>query len=460
MSIPIWQRTRPAAGRVPGADRAHPRCRHARGHRYRAQPRGARLSLDRQAGGHRGLGAADDSSVEYARDNNFYVPGQLFRVPEGWPTIARSAARPIRWSMVYSTRIRPNGPATAPAQRSRNSMTGTRRSRSTSGVRPMAAMIFDALPDYAQRDIADHYAYWEGRSVPCLDQVPQIVEYWQAMGVTASAMTWPRWCRWSSERLNSAIKRRNPEAFPAGRGLQPAEYCNYLRLGRMDYLYDKVDFYDSLKLVMQDRAAPMCWPRSRTVSSISISICCTFWKTMTSSASPVRSSPATPRSGARRCWFRPPSIVARRCSYFAQELGEPGAGDAGFGGQPDHDLRLLGRTEPAALEQPGCCSTVARPPGRTQPARLPRPAAELRADSPAMRGAYAEIHRVNRAPDAGHDDRLFALPAGAPSSACWSSPTSAAIAATSSIWRFPWTSSPTGIWTAARTRWSNNWAAD
>jgi len=42
--------------------------------------------------------------------------------------------------------------------------------------------------------------------------------------------------------LNSHIKMRNPDAFLMAEVYQPHLYRDYIHLGKMDYLYDKVDF--------------------------------------------------------------------------------------------------------------------------------------------------------------------------------------------------------------------------
>src|SRR5690606_40305856 len=53
--------------------------------------------------------------------------------------------------------------------------------------------------------------------------------------------------------LNSHIKNKRPDAFLLAEVYQPDLYRPYIHLGIMDYLYDKVDFYDGLKLIMQGR---------------------------------------------------------------------------------------------------------------------------------------------------------------------------------------------------------------
>ena len=50
--------------------------------------------------------------------------------------------------------------------------------------------------------------------------------------------------------LNSAIKHHKPEAFLLAEVYNPNEYRPYLHLGKMDYLYDKVQLYDTLRTIV------------------------------------------------------------------------------------------------------------------------------------------------------------------------------------------------------------------
>merc|ERR1712187_1078297 len=51
--------------------------------------------------------------------------------------------------------------------------------------------------------------------------------------------------------LNSSIKQKAPNAFLLAEDYQPDKYREYIHQGKMDYLYDKVGFYDTLKTIMQ-----------------------------------------------------------------------------------------------------------------------------------------------------------------------------------------------------------------
>lgn len=51
--------------------------------------------------------------------------------------------------------------------------------------------------------------------------------------------------------LNSSIKMANQDTFLMAEVYQPELYRDYIQLGKMDYLYDKVDLYDQLKSIIQ-----------------------------------------------------------------------------------------------------------------------------------------------------------------------------------------------------------------
>jgi hypothetical protein len=53
--------------------------------------------------------------------------------------------------------------------------------------------------------------------------------------------------------MNSTIKMHQPDAFLLAEIYNPAEYRNYIYLGKMDYLYDKVGLYDKLKDVIRGK---------------------------------------------------------------------------------------------------------------------------------------------------------------------------------------------------------------
>ncbi len=359
------------------------------------------------------FGASDDRSLEYARDNNFYyVPGQPFRVPE-WPADYRplgGEAHPLVDGNFDENPAKWTGNGSRAPQPRFDDWYET--VKINFGVRPDGSHDFDALPpEYAQRDLAEHYAFWEGRPVPSSwIKFRQIAEHWQAMGVDGFRYDMAEMVPvefWSY--LNSAIKRRNPDAFLLAEVYNPAEYRNYLRLGRMDYLYDKVDFYDSLKLIMQDRGG------TDVLAEIQDRFVDIDQHLLHFLENHDEQRIASPQFAGNAELGRPAMLVSATINrgpamlYFAQELGEPGAGDAGFGKASRSSIfDYWGVPTQQRWNNDGAfdggASTPAERSLRDYYARL----LSFVAASPAMRGAYAEIHRVNRELTPGYDDRVFA----------------------------------------------------
>src|SRR5690606_5140017 len=122
------------------------------------------------------------------------------------------------------------------------------------GIRPDGTADFDRLPEsYAQEDHRAHLEFWKDRELPdSWYKFRDIALYWHDFG-----LDWFRYDMaemvavefWSY--LNSQIKAKRPDAFLLAEVYRPELYRPYIQLGKMDYLYDKVDFYDGLKTIMQ-----------------------------------------------------------------------------------------------------------------------------------------------------------------------------------------------------------------
>jgi enterochelin esterase-like enzyme len=126
------------------------------------------------------------------------------------------------------------------------------------GVRPDGSYAFDRLPAAARAwSDAEHAAFWADKDVPdSWIKYRQITEYWLAKGVDGFRYDMAEMVPvefWSY--LNSNIRAINPDAFLLAEVYNPDLYRDYLQLGRMGYLYDKVGLYDALKPVMQGKAS-------------------------------------------------------------------------------------------------------------------------------------------------------------------------------------------------------------
>jgi glycosidase len=201
------------------------------------------------------FGLEDDTTLEYHRDNNFYyIPGTRFQVPE-WkhgykplggdiPKLPNSTLKevPAKWT----------GNGSRSPQPDMNDWYET--VRINYGVRPDGGMDFDLLPeDFSARDYKEHFEFWKNKNVPgSWKKFKDIALYWLSLGVDGFRYDMAEMVPvefWSF--MNSSIKMKNPEAFIMAEVYNPDRYRTYIRKGKMDYLYDKVDFYDGLKHIMK-----------------------------------------------------------------------------------------------------------------------------------------------------------------------------------------------------------------
>ncbi len=281
------------------------------------------------------FGAGDDTSVEWARDNNFYyVVGEDFQVPafpddyaplggEPHPLVdGKFDESPAKWTG--------NG-ARAP-QPAFNDWYET--VKMNYGVRPDGSYAFDRLPGEARGwSTAEHAAFWKDRDVPdSWTKFRDIVLYWTAKGVDGFRYDMAEMVPvefWSY--LNSSIRAANPDAFLLAEVYNPSLYRDYLQLGRMDYLYDKVGLYDTLKPIMRGEASTAA---IAPVHGEVLDIAEHMLHFLENHDEQRIASPAFAGDAERA---RPAMVVSALLSrsptmvYFGQAVGEPGDGDAGFG---------------------------------------------------------------------------------------------------------------------------------
>lgn len=203
------------------------------------------------------FGENDDKTVAYARDNNFYyVVGESFRVPEpkdGYKVLG-GHPHPMADGEFDETPAKWTGNGARAAQPDQNDWYET--VKVNYGVKPDGSYDFPTLPDdYADKGIEAHAAFWQDKSLPdSWYKFRDIALYWLDKGVDGFRYDMAEMVPvefWSF--LNSAIKMRDPDAFLLAEVYQPHLYRAYLNKGKMDYLYDKVEFYDTLKAIMQGR---------------------------------------------------------------------------------------------------------------------------------------------------------------------------------------------------------------
>ena len=361
--------------------------------------------------GVRDFGADDDTSVEYKRDNNFYyIPGQPFQVPtsEHYKPLngeqnnlidGKFDENPAKWTGNGSRLAKPDS----------NDWYET--VKINYGIRPDGSKDFPDLPaGFDKKDYKEHAAFWKNQSVPSSwTKFRDIALYWTAKGVDgfrydmAEMVPYEFW-----SYMNSAIKTKNPNAFLIAEVYNPNEYRNYIHLGKMDYLYDKVAFYDKLKEVIQGKSLP------DPLSDIQHSMADIEHHMLHFLDNHDEQRLASPEFAGTPEKGKPMMVVSATIStsptmiYFGQEVGEAGNENAGFGshsrtsifdyiGVPNHQRWMNnGKFDGGQLSE----SEKAL---RDFYKRL----LNFTIKSPALMGDFKEIQTINRQSTQGYDPGLY-----------------------------------------------------
>ncbi|MDO8316389.1 MAG: alpha-amylase family protein [Flavobacterium sp.] len=361
--------------------------------------------------GVRDFGADDDTTVEYKRDNNFYyIPNTRFEIPdtdqplngEKNPLIdGKFEEIPAKWTGNGSRLAKPD----------KNDWYET--VKVNYGIRLDGSKDFPELPaGFDTKSYQEHFDFWKDKHVPdSWDKFKDIALYWTAKGVDgfrfdmAEMVPYEFW-----SYMNSAIKVNNPDAFLLAEVYNPKEYRNYIHLGKMDYLYDKVETYDKLKDIIQGRALP---DGLSDIQNGMVDIEHHMLHFLDNHDEQRLASPefaGTPQKG------KPLMVVSTTIStsptmvYFGQEVGEAGNENAGFGthsrtsifdyiGVPNHQRWMNG--------------------GKFDGGQLTKDEKELRdfykrllnfsLNSSALMGKYQEIQTVNRQTTQGYDPGIYAF---------------------------------------------------
>ena len=360
------------------------------------------------------FGADDDTSVAYRPDNDFYyIPGEAFRVPEwrdGYQPLG-GQPHPLADGRYDEDPARWTGNGSRLAQPDMNDWYET--IKVNYGVSPDGAYAFDTLPgEYAERDVAAHQAFWEGREVPpSWQKFRDIALFWIGLGVDGFRYDMAEMVPvefWSY--LNSGIKAANPEAFLMAEVYNPGLYREYIHKGKMDYLYDKVELYDSLKHIMKGYGwtdhIPVVLRGQTDIEHHLLHFLENHDEQRI--ASPEFAGDA--RLGMPAMVVSATLTTSPTMVYFGQEVGEPGAEDAGFGkpsrtsifdyiGVPHHQRWMNG----GAFD--GGASTDSEKALRDFYSRL----LNFTVGSRALMGAYADIHYYNKEHTPGYDQRVYSF---------------------------------------------------
>ncbi|MEZ9329569.1 alpha-amylase family protein [Vibrio breoganii] len=281
------------------------------------------------------FGVNDDASVEYAPDNNFYyIPRQSFVIPN-----IPSEFEPLGGELhasghteFHEAPARWTGNGARTAQPSFDDWYET--VKINYGIHPDGSKDFEELPGHYRRlSYQKHYEFWQDKQVPdSWRKFRDIALYWLALGVDGFRYDMAEMVPvefWSF--MNSSIKRLSPDAFLLAEIYQPSLYRDYIELGKMDYLYDKVGLYDTLRAIMRGEQS------TSSIDSVQKELFDIEQHMLHFLENHDEQRIASPQFVGKAELAQPAMVVSALMSsaptmlYFGQEVGEPANEDAGFG---------------------------------------------------------------------------------------------------------------------------------
>ena len=281
------------------------------------------------------FGASDDKTKTYDVNNNFYyIQGEYFEVPDYLPGFEPLGGQdhpladgkfeeyPAKWTGNGSRLAKP-GPHD-----------WYETVKVNYGVRPDGTKDFDELPDgFDNEDYKTHFEFWKDKTIPdSWKKFRDIALYWTDFGVDGFRYDMAEMVPvefWSY--MNSSIKMKNPDVYLLAEVYNPSLYRDYIKKGKMDYLYDKVQLYDTIKHVMQGHGStdniPPILEDLRDIEHHMLHFL----------ENHDEQRIASPDFAGSAKKGKPAMVVSATIStsptliYFAQEFGESGAEEVGYG---------------------------------------------------------------------------------------------------------------------------------
>lgn len=281
------------------------------------------------------FGANDNTKVQYDVNNNFYYnPGEAFQVPdflnnykplggEEHPLAdGKFNENPAKWTGNGSRASKPSF------------YDWYETVKVNYGVSPDGRKDFEALPEgFENENYKKHYAFWKDKTVPdSWIKFRDIALYWIEKGVDGFRYDMAEMVPvefWSF--MNSSIKMKNPNAFLLAEVYNPTLYRDYIKRGKMDYLYDKVELYDTIKHIMQGYGLTDNIPPIQEGLKDIEHHMLHFLENHDEQRIASPEFAGDPNKGKPAMVVSATISTAPTMIYFAQELGEDGSENAGFG---------------------------------------------------------------------------------------------------------------------------------
>lgn len=276
----------------------------ARGYKSDAKPQGVQ-----------DIGEGDDLSVSFKPSNNFYyLPGQSFQPPAAYNSLGDNSF-PTKDKKYEENPAKATGNDQFTATPGINDWFETVKLNYGVDIQNERKTYFDPIPGTWIK-MKDILVYWANKKVDgfrcdMAEMVPAEFWYWAI----------------------PQVKAVNPEIIFIAEIYNPAQYRNYIEQGRFDYLYDKVQLYDTLRLLINKKSS------TAHIHGIQESLKGINSKMLHFLENHDEQRVAS-RFFASDAWKAVPAMVISATIdqgpvmiYFGQEVGEPGAGNEGFSGE-------------------------------------------------------------------------------------------------------------------------------
>ncbi|HMQ01210.1 MAG TPA: alpha-amylase family glycosyl hydrolase, partial [Cyclobacteriaceae bacterium] len=186
------------------------------------------------------LGVRDNKNVAFHPNNNFYyLPGQRFVVPEGYESLGPDNDFPTKDGKFDEYPAKATGNDQFTASPSVHEWFETVKLNYGVDYQDERKKYFEPVPDTWHK-MKDILVFWvkkgvDGFRCDMAEMVP--VEFWA----------------WAIPQ----VKEVNKDIIFIAEIYNPAEYSNYINTGRFDYLYDKVQLYDTLRLLINEKSSTL-----------------------------------------------------------------------------------------------------------------------------------------------------------------------------------------------------------
>ena len=202
----------------------------------------------------------------------------------------------------------------------------------------------------------------------------------------------------------------NPEAFLLAEVYQPQLYRDYIFKGKMDYLYDKVELYDTLKNIIRGHGS------TDNITAIQDGLADIEHHMLHFLENHDEQRIASPGFAGSAEKGIPMMVLSATIStsptmvYFGQEVGEPAEENPGFGAPTRTSIfDYIGVPAHQRWMNNGAFDGGQSTPEEKEIRDFYKRLLNFTLNSKALMGAYKEVHSFNRQHTEGYNDKVYSF---------------------------------------------------